>query len=114
MPFVSAPTTSTLTDYLHISVAYVGRSTQVLRQLESRSGIDVREAIEQSGLLQQFPEIDLDINKVGIFGKVVKLDHVLNDADRVEIYRPLIADPKQARKRRASESAKPNTERPAP
>lgn len=93
------------TDSLHIALAYVGRDGQTLRNLETQAGTLVREAIEQSGLLQQFPEIDLDVNKVGIFGKLVKLDQVLNDADRIEIYRPLIADPKAARKRRAKPDA---------
>lgn len=91
------------TDYLHVSVAYVGDDDQILRPLDVRVGVRVREAIEQSGVLARFPEIDLAINKVGIFGKQVKLDQVLEDGDRVEIYRPLIADPKDARKRRALE-----------
>jgi putative ubiquitin-RnfH superfamily antitoxin RatB of RatAB toxin-antitoxin module len=63
----------------------------------------VGEAIERSGLLAQCPEIDLAVFKVGIFGKVAKIDQVLEEGDRVEIYRPLIADPKEARKRRAAE-----------
>ncbi|MBK5964422.1 RnfH family protein [Thiocystis minor] len=91
------------TDYLHVSVAYVGEDDQILRPLDVRVGVRVREAIEQSGVLARFPEIDLAINKVGIFGRQVKLDQLLEDGDRVEIYRPLIADPKEARKRRARE-----------
>ena len=53
--------------------------------------------------MKRFPEIDLAVNKIGVFGKVVKLDRVLETGDRVEIYRPLIADPKEARKKRAAE-----------
>lgn len=93
-----------VTEYLHVSVAYVGASEQILRNLEARSGTCVREVIEQSGILSQCPEIDLAVNKVGICGKMAKLDQALEDGDRVEIYRPLIADPKTARKRRAADS----------
>ena len=63
------------------------------------------EAITASGLLKQFPDIDLRRAKVGIFSKLSRLDTVLNDGDRVEIYRPLEVDPKQARRRRAAVKA---------
>ena len=63
----------------------------------------VREAIERSGILKRFPEIDLEINKVGIFGRLVTLEQALDTGDRVEIYLPLIADPKAQRKKRAAE-----------
>ena len=92
-----------MTEYLKVSVAYVGPNDQVLRPLEVRIGTTVREAIEQSAVISRCPEIDLTVNQVGIFGKAAKLDQVLDDGDRVEIYRPLIADPKEARKRRAAE-----------
>jgi uncharacterized protein len=91
-----------VTEYLQISVAYVGTDGQALRALEVRTGTSVREAIEQCGLLDQFAEIDLDANKVGIFGKLAKLDQAVEEGDRIEIYRPLIADPKAARKQRAA------------
>ena len=91
-----------MTEYLQISVAYVGTDGQALRALEVRTGTSVREAIEQCGLLDQFPEIDLESNKVGIFGKLAKPDQAVEEGDRIEIYRPLIADPKTARKRRAA------------
>jgi len=61
------------------------------------------EVIRASGILERFPEIDLDKNKVGVFGKLGKLSDTLHAGDRVEIYRPLIADPKEVRKRRAAE-----------
>ncbi|NEV61317.1 RnfH family protein [Thiorhodococcus minor] len=96
-----------MTDYIQVSVAYVGPEGQVLRNLEALTGTRAQEAIEQSGILGQFPEIDLAINKIGVFGRLVKPDQVLQDGDRVEIYRPLIADPKEARKRRAAGAAKP-------
>nr|WP_246172969.1 RnfH family protein [Thermochromatium tepidum] len=91
-----------MTEYLRVSVAYVGADGQALRALEVRAGTSVGEAIEQSGLLRRFPEIDLDVNKVGIFGRLVKLDQPVEEGDRIEIYRPLIADPKTARKRRVT------------
>jgi len=59
--------------------------------------------VELTSILEQFPEVDLAINKVGIFGKLAKLDAKLTEGDRVEIYRPLIADPKEQRKKRAAE-----------
>ncbi|MEY6433368.1 RnfH family protein [Thioalkalicoccus limnaeus] len=88
---------------MKIEVAYAKPQEQALLELEAEAGITVRDAIERSGILRRFPEIDLAANKVGIFGKVTKLDQVLVSGDRVEIYRPLIADPKAARKRRADD-----------
>ncbi len=64
-----------------------------------------RDAIERSGILAQFPEIDLDTQKVGVFGKVLALETKLEDGDRVEIYRPLIADPKTLKARAKNEEA---------
>jgi len=86
-----------------VEVAYAREDEQALLALEADGGLTVREAIERSGIRRRFPEIDLAKNKVGIFGKLVKLDQVLESGDRVEIYRPLIADPKEARKKRAAE-----------
>jgi putative ubiquitin-RnfH superfamily antitoxin RatB of RatAB toxin-antitoxin module len=85
-------------------VAYAREQAQALVAVTGASGMTVAEAIERSGIPARFPEIDLDVNKVGIFGKVVKLDQVLASGDRVEIYPPLIADPKQARKTRAGDA----------
>jgi hypothetical protein len=65
--------------------------------------ITAEEAIIASGIMAKFPEIDLNINKVGIFGKLTKLDTKLRHLDRVEIYRALIADPKEVRKQRAAD-----------
>ncbi|MBN2887650.1 MAG: RnfH family protein [Chromatiaceae bacterium] len=91
-----------MADYLQVSVAYVGEQGQFLKPLEVAAGTQVRAAIEQSGVLGRFPEIDLGVNKVGIFGKLAKLDQELENGDRVEIYRALIADPRAARKQRAA------------
>ena len=69
-----------------------------------KQGTTVEQAIEQSGIIELFPEIDLTENKVGIWNKAVKLSTVLDNYDRIEIYRPLIADPKEVRKRRAEKA----------
>lgn len=91
-------------DKIRIEVAYARERQQALLKVNGEPGLSVRDAIERSGVLQRFPEIDLAKNKVGVFGKVAKLDAALTDGDRVEIYPPLIADPKQARKDRAADS----------
>jgi hypothetical protein len=86
-----------------VEVVYARADLQVLIPLEVEEGATLRSAIERSGVLERFPEIDLEKAKVGIFGKLSKLDAVLRAKDRVEIYRPLIADPKEVRKQRAAE-----------
>ena len=86
---------------LRIEVTYALREEQVLLELEVTDGTTARQAIERSGILQRFPEIDLARAGLGIFGRVVAPDTPLRDGDRVEIYRPLIADPKQGRRERA-------------
>lgn len=91
---------------MKFEVAYGLMSEQVLLNVEAESPLTVQQAIEASGVLQRFPDIDLAKNKVGVFGKAAKLDALLGDGDRVEIYRPLIADPKEARKKRAAEGKK--------
>lgn len=88
---------------IKVEVAYARPDTQVIIPLQVKDGATIREAIEQSGILDSFPEIDLAKNKVGIFGKLSKMDAVLREKDRVEIYRPLIADPKEVRKQRAAD-----------
>lgn len=98
-------------DPISVEVAYARLATQRIYTLELPSTATVREAIERCAVLSEFPEIDLHRNKVGIFGKVTKLDQVLRAGDRVEIYRPLIADPKQARKQRAAQGLKAKKKR---
>ncbi|MCU7918345.1 MAG: RnfH family protein [Candidatus Thiodiazotropha sp. (ex Dulcina madagascariensis)] len=88
---------------MRFEVAYGKMDEQALLVVDSDTPLTARQAIETSGILQRFPEIDMDANKIGIFGKAAKLDVLLVEGDRVEIYRPLIADPKEARKRRAAE-----------
>lgn len=84
-----------------VEITYALPNAQTLRKLELDAGATVEDVIRRSGLLEDFPEIDLAANKVGIFSKLVKLDEVVRDRDRVEIYRPLIADPKEVRRKRA-------------
>jgi putative ubiquitin-RnfH superfamily antitoxin RatB of RatAB toxin-antitoxin module len=88
---------------IQVEVAYGGVQEQVLIPVVTEGALTAREAIERSGVIGQFPEIDLAVNKVGIYGKLIPLDHALESGDRVEIYRPLIADPKEQRKKRAAE-----------
>ena len=90
-------------DRIHVEVAYALPHEQVILPLELPAGSTLMQAIEQSGILERFPDIDLSRQKVGVFGKLKKPDQVLRDGDRVEIYRPLIADPKEVRKQRAAQ-----------
>lgn len=78
---------------MNVGIAYANSKKQVWLKLDVPEGSTVREAIDRSGLLKQFPEIDLDTQKVGIFGKVTKLDAVVEEGSRIEIYRPITADP---------------------
>lgn len=90
-------------DRIQVEVAYALPGEQVLLALEVDQGATLEQAIRRSGILERFPDIDLTVNKVGVFGKLAKLDAPLHAGDRVEIYRPLIADPKEIRKQRAAE-----------
>lgn len=90
-------------DLLRIEVVYALPERQAVISLRLPTGSTVQQAIEQSGLLAMYPEIDLAQNKLGIYAKLVKPDTSLRDRDRVEIYRPLIADPKEVRRKRAAE-----------
>ena len=90
-------------DTIPVEVAYAKPEEQVILSLEVPVGTTAHQAVEQSGILERFAEIDPHTMKVGIFGKLKKTDQVLQAGDRVEIYRPLIADPKQVRKQRAAQ-----------
>ena len=90
-------------EVMPVEVAYALPDEQVILELEAPTGITVEEAIRQSGILERYPDIDLDKNRVGVFGKLCKKDRVMQPHDRVEIYRPLIADPKEVRRKRAAE-----------
>lgn len=84
---------------MHVGVAYSDKFKQTWLKLDVPDGSTVREAIERSGLLDQYPDIDLNQNKVGIFGKIVPLSAQLSDGNRVEIYRPITADPETVERR---------------
>src|SRR5262249_25620826 len=86
---------------IRVEVVYALPDEQALVALEMEEGATVREAIERSGLLARFPDIDPAGMKVGIFGRVTKVDTPLRGGDRVEIYRSLKIDPKEARRGRA-------------
>ncbi len=89
---------------LNIEVIYATPQQQKLIELVVKSGTTIEQAIEQSGIMVQYPEIDLSDNKVGIFSQVKPLDYVLKTGDRIEIYRPLIADPKAKRREKAEQN----------
>lgn len=85
---------------IQIEIAYATAKQQQIIALEVNAGTTVGQAIAQTSLLGTFPEIELSINKVGIFGQVVNLNTRLQSGDRVEIYRPLVIDPRLARQER--------------
>jgi uncharacterized protein len=89
---------------LSIEVCYALPDAQTLLAVTLPAGATLEQAIVASGVLQRHPEIDLTKQKVGVFGKLKPLDAVLADRDRVEIYRPLIVDPKTARQRRVDKT----------
>ena len=90
-------------ELLKVEVAYALPDEQFIFALEVPPGTTAEQAIQRSGVLERFPEINLASQKLGVFGKLNKPDYVLRAGDRVEIYRPLIADPKAVRKQRAAE-----------
>ena len=87
---------------IEVQVCHALPDSSFLRSLTVPAGTTLGQALEQSGVLREFPGIDLAVNIVGIYGKKKSLDTVLREHDRIEVYRPLQADPKEARRRRAS------------
>ena len=92
-----------MSDKISIEVVYALPHEQTLLKLQAPQDTCVAEAIRLSGVLEKYPDIDLGKNKLGIFGKLTKADTVLRDKDRIEIYRPLLSDPKEVRRKRAEE-----------
>ncbi len=84
-----------------IEVAYALSDVQIIKKIDVSEGCTVKDALVFSEILNQFPEIDLATSKLGIFGKFVPLSALVQSNDRIEIYRPLIIDPKDARRQRA-------------
>jgi putative ubiquitin-RnfH superfamily antitoxin RatB of RatAB toxin-antitoxin module len=89
-------------EFIRVEVAYATREEQSILSLEVPVGTTADEAVRLSGIEEQFPEIDLGRNRLGVFGKLVKAGHTLGAGDRVEIYRPLTADPKVVRRELAA------------
>ena len=87
---------------LQIYVTYAKAQEEFIRPLRVAPGTTVGQAIELSGVLASYPEINLVTQPVGIYGKKKTLDTALRDRDRIEIYRPLVADPKDSRRKRAA------------
>jgi putative ubiquitin-RnfH superfamily antitoxin RatB of RatAB toxin-antitoxin module len=92
-----------MAELMTIEVCYALPAKQELVSVKLPAGATLAQALDASGLLQKYPEIDPKKNKFGIYAKLSKPDAPLRDRDRVEIYRPLIADPKEVRKQRAAE-----------
>ncbi len=90
-----------MSDTIKAEVAYALPDKQTLLSLQVDKDDSLEAIIKASGILELYPEIDLTVSKVGIFSKLAKLTDTLHDGDRIEIYRPLIADPKEVRKQRA-------------
>ncbi|NUU00023.1 RnfH family protein [Herbaspirillum robiniae] len=87
---------------LQVQLCYAAPGLQVQKDLEVEEGCTIQQAIIASGLLREQPSIDLSVCKVGVFGKIKPLEAPLRERDRIEIYRPLIADPKESRRRRVA------------
>lgn len=90
---------------INIQIAYALPKGYYLKSFQFEQGTSVQAAILQSGILSEYKEIDLSENKVGIFSRPAKLTDILDDGDRIEIYRPLLADPKEIRRQRAQQQA---------
>lgn len=87
---------------MKVEVAYAKPDTQIILSVDVPENATAETAIMASGILERFPEIDMTKNKIGIFSQVCSIDQPIRPGDRVEIYRPLIADPKEARRARAA------------
>ena len=88
---------------MQIGVAYSEPTQQIWLNIEVPDESNVKQAIERSGILKQFPDIDLSAQKVGVFGRLVKLEAALKPGDRIEIYRPITADPETVPRRDLNE-----------
>lgn len=118
MPFANEPKIFMVAKTHHIEVCFALPHEQRIFELEVPIDCDVEQAIKRSGVLEAYPQINLETDKVGIFGKICKLNASLKEKDRIEIYRKLIADPKESRrqkveierKKAAQEIQKANTD----
>ncbi len=88
---------------LNVEIAYAAPDKQIILDVSVAQGTSIVVAIQQSGILLEFPEIDLNQVKVGVFSRQAKLDDICRPGDRIEIYRPLKIDPKEARRIKGSD-----------
>ncbi|MDU4464787.1 RnfH family protein [Haemophilus parahaemolyticus] len=95
-----------MSEKIVVEVVYAYPERYFLKKLTLENPITIQKAIVQSGVLEKYTEIDLRQNKVGIFSRTTKLTDMVENGDRIEIYRPLIADPKEIRRKKAEEQAK--------
>lgn len=93
------------TDLFEVEICYATPTLQIIRAVQVPTGSTVQDAIMQSGVLRECTAIDLTVSRVGIYGKLKTLDTVVRAQDRIEIYRPLIADPKDSRRRRVAKKS---------
>lgn len=103
-----------MAEMLEIAVCYASSQQQWLRSLQVEEGTTIGAAIERSGVLEAFPDINLTTQPVGIYAKKKTLDTVLRARDRIEIYRPLVADPKDSRRKRAAKKEAAGDAAPGP
>lgn len=94
---------------IEVEVAYALPARQVLKKIQVPKGCTLEGAIDRSGIREEFPDMRIDFSAVGIFGRKTPPGQELQEGDRVEIYRPLIADPREARRRRAIEKENPGS-----
>jgi putative ubiquitin-RnfH superfamily antitoxin RatB of RatAB toxin-antitoxin module len=84
---------------MNVGVAYADKFKQIWLKLDVPEGSTIRDAIDRSGILKQFPDIDLTKQKVGVFGKISKLDRIVQEGERIEVYRTITADPELVERR---------------
>ncbi len=94
------------TSALAVEIVYALKDHAYIQSVQLEPGSTIEEAIKQTDVLQQYPEIDLTLNRVGIYAELRSLQDLVADGDRIEIYRPLLADPKDARRLRADKAKK--------
>lgn len=95
-----------MAERVRVEIAYVEPGRQFLQALDLAAGASIAEAIAASALAERFPLLDTASLRVGVFSRPATRDTLLRDGDRVELYRSLIADPKEVRRRRATATAK--------
>ncbi len=91
-------------DLVSVEVAYALPDEQIILKVDVAAGTSLKGAIERSGIQQRFPQIDLQRDRIGIYSRIANLEDTVAPGDRIEIYRPLLADPKEARRKRAKDS----------